>query len=56
MNLYEKVMETYPELTSDDFNAVSGCIGFRDDSDGLGEYIEKWEYSQPIPEGLKLGK
>lgn len=27
-----------------------------DDSDGLGSYIAKWEYSQPIPAGLKLGK
>jgi len=31
-------------------------IVLRDDSDGEGIYIEKWEYSKPIPDGLKLGK
>jgi hypothetical protein len=33
-----------------------GSILLKDDSDGLGAYISKWEYSQPIPEGLALGK
>ena len=27
-----------------------------DDADGKGAYITKWNYSKPIPEGLKLGK
>jgi len=57
MNLYEQIMSVYPELTSGDFSRLeNGSIFLRDDSDGLGEYIEKWEYAKPIPDGLKLGK
>jgi len=48
-------MKTYPELTLDDFVPRDGCIGLQDDGDGI-EYIKKWEYSKPIPEGMKLGK
>lgn len=54
--LWQKITETYPELTDDDFNPITGSIVLRNDSDGAGDYIEKWEYSEPIPEGLKLGK
>jgi len=56
MTLYETIIEAYPELTDADFVPVAGSINLRDDSDGLGAYIEKWEYSKPIPAGLKLGK
>lgn len=55
MTLWEQITEVYPDLTSEDFGA-RGTITLRDDSDGLGAYIEKWEYSKPIPDGLKLGK
>jgi hypothetical protein len=54
MNLYEQIIEAYPELSDKDFNRES--IVLRNDSDGLGDYIEKWAYEQPIPDGLKLGK
>jgi hypothetical protein len=54
MNLFDEIVEIYPELTSEDFN-VRGCIELRDDGDGI-QYIYKWDYSKPIPEGLKLGK
>jgi hypothetical protein len=56
MNLWEKIVDTYPELTDADFNPVTGSIKLKDDSDGLGAYIVKWEYSKPIPKGLKIGK
>jgi hypothetical protein len=56
MTLYETIITAYTELTDADFYPVTGCINLRDDSDGLGAYIEKWEYSKPIPDGLKLGK
>jgi hypothetical protein len=56
MTLWEKIIAAYPELTDNDFSPIDGCIKLRDDSDGLGAYIEKWEYSKPIPDGLKLGK
>ena len=54
MDLHSQIKETYPDL--DDAEFVFGSIELRDDSDGIGQYIEKWEYSQPIPEGLTLGK
>ena len=56
MSLFDQIIECYPQLTNADFAVIGGTIVLRDDTDGLGEYIEKWEYSQPIPEGLKLGK
>jgi hypothetical protein len=53
--LYEKIIEIYPELeNSSEF--YSGTITLRNDTDGIGDYIEKWEYSEPIPKGLTLGK
>jgi len=55
MNLFEIIQNAYPELTPKDF-LPRGLIGLRNDSDGVGDYIEKWEYSKPIPDGLTLGK
>lgn len=53
MSLFEIITEHYPELTSADF--ARGAIELKDDGDGI-SYIAKWEYSKPIPAGLKLGK
>lgn len=53
MNLYEKIKITYPEISDDVF--INKII-LQDDSDGLGTYIAKWDYDQPIPDGLTLGK
>jgi hypothetical protein len=55
MSLYDEIIEAYPELTDADFGR-QGSISLRNDSDGLGDFIEKWNYSKPIPEGLSLGK
>ncbi len=55
MELWEKIIEAYPEIKPTDHFRELG-IYLRDDSDGLGAYIDKWEYSKPIPAGLKLGK
>jgi hypothetical protein len=55
MELWEKIIEAYPEINpSDDFEKLG--IYLQNDSDGVGAYIGKWEYSQPIPDGLTLGK
>jgi hypothetical protein len=55
MQLWEKIIEAYPEINpTDDFEKLG--IVLVDDSDGQGAYIEKWTYSKPIPEGLTLGK
>lgn len=53
MGLYEIITQVYPELTQLDF--AKGPIELRDDGDGI-QYIAKWEYDQPIPDGLTLGK
>ena len=52
MNLYEKIMSIYPELTSNDFLTV---IRLQNDSDGKGDYIAKWEHptlAKPTDEQL----
>lgn len=50
-----QIKAIYPELTDDDFFLETGSIGLKDDGDGV-VYIAKWEYSKPIPDGMKLGK
>lgn len=54
MSLYDKIVEAYPEIDGSVFD--KGIIVLQDDSDGVGAYIAKWEYSKPIPAGLTLGK
>jgi len=55
MELWEKIIEKYPEIkATDNFRDLG--IWLRDDADGVGAYIKKWEYSKPIPDGLTLGK
>lgn len=56
MTLWEKIVEIYPELTNSDFDPMFGSILLRDDSDGNGAYIAKWEYSKPCPKEFKIGK
>lgn len=55
MDLFTQITKVYPELTSADFNPRSGSILLQDDGDGI-QYIGKWEYSKPLPEGMKVGK
>jgi hypothetical protein len=43
MTLLEKIIALYPELKQEDF-LPEGCIGIRNDSDGNGDYIEKWDH------------
>ena len=53
MDLYSIIKDTYPEIADSEF--AFGSIRLQDDGDGV-VYIKKWEYSKPIPAGLKLGK
>ena len=55
MDLYNTIKNTYPEVTEADFSITEGLINLKDDGDGI-QYISKWEYSKPIPDGLTLGK
>ena len=51
------ICETYPELANDDYKSFrDGTIELQDDTDGQGVYIAVWNYDQPIPDGLTLGK
>jgi hypothetical protein len=53
MSLWQILIDYYPELSDSDFRTK---IILRNDADKFGDYIEKWHYEKPIPEGLKLGK
>ena len=55
LNIYETIIATYPNLPDGEC-LPGGSITIRDDSDGQGQYLAKWDYSEPIPEGLKFGK
>jgi hypothetical protein len=53
MTIYEKIIAEYPELeNSSEF--IFGSIRLQNDGDG--DYISKWEYNKPLPDGLSLGK
>jgi hypothetical protein len=54
MDILNKIIETYSEIKPTD-NFLNLGIELRDDGDGI-VYLYKWEYSKPIPKGLKLGK
>ena len=54
-DLFSEITAIYPELTADDFHPTKGSINLEDDGDGI-QYIGKWEYQQPLPEGMKIGK
>ena len=55
MDLHNKIVEAYPEITDADFLPPLGAITLFDDGDGI-QYIAKWEYSKPLPDGMKVGK
>ena len=53
MDLYSQIVAVYPETA--DLDWIAGDILLRDDGDGE-QYIAKWNYSKPLPKGLKVGK
>ena len=55
MDLFTQITNAYSDLIAKDFDPIKGSIVLQDDGDGI-QYIAKWEYSKPIPSGLKLGK
>jgi hypothetical protein len=56
MSLFEQIVSVYPELSNTDFDPFHGIILLKNDGDGKGDFIAKWDYEKPIPTGLKLGK
>jgi hypothetical protein len=55
MSLFQEITKIYADLTDFDFHPKTGSILVEDDGDGIA-YIAKWDYSQPIPKGMKIGK
>jgi hypothetical protein len=51
MGIYEELIAELPEL-EDSVTLKRGDIELRNDSDGTGDYIAKWDYSKPVPESL----
>ena len=52
--MLETIYEAYPELEGADLRGLG--IFLQDDSDGKGVWLVSWDYSKPIPKGLKVGK
>jgi hypothetical protein len=55
MTLYDTIIAAYPELEGTK-SFLDGTIAMQNDGDDAGDYIAAWNYSKPIPAGLKLGK
>jgi len=55
MSIYEQLIEIYPELIGSDVFS-NNIIVLQNDSDGLGDFIVKWDYDKPLPKGFKVGK
>jgi hypothetical protein len=54
VSLYDLIINSYPEL--ENTKIIGTDIILRNDSDGLGDYIDTWNYDKPVPEGLAVGK
>ena len=54
MNLFEKIMQLYPNLTPEDFLPFMGTIHLQNNSDGKGDYIKEWINSLPRPTNEQL--
>lgn len=52
--LVELVIEAFPELEGK--TLFREGIWLQNDSDGTGDYIAKWEYSEALPESLESYK
>ena len=53
---YEKIITLYPELLVEDFAPRTGTIFLKNDSDGRGDYLAKWEHptlNRPTEEQLQ---
>lgn len=56
LNLFEKIIEAYPELAENTEPFFNGTIQLQNDSDGAGDYVLSWNYEKPLPNGMKVGK
>jgi hypothetical protein len=49
--IVEAIIEVFPELQGKQLHEHG--IWLQNDSDGTGDYIAKWEFSEPIHDSLK---
>jgi hypothetical protein len=55
VNLYQRIIALYPELSQQKELFFDGTIRLQDDSDGNGPYIAQWEHpalAEPTQEQL----
>ena len=52
--MFNLITAIYSELTDMDFG-YRGSIQIKDDSDGKGAYLSKWEYKKPLPKDWFIG-
>jgi hypothetical protein len=55
MALYNDLIAALPELEGSPAFA-DGTIILQNDADEAGDFIAKWDYSKPLPQGFKIGK
>ncbi len=55
-SLTELLIDALPELADNDAAFHPSRIFLRNDLDGVGDYIESWNYEKPLPQGFKIGK
>jgi len=55
LSMYDKLIKEFPEL-KDSIAFSDGTIILQNDADAAGDYIVKWDYSKPLPDGFKVGK
>ena len=53
MSLYEEIKTVFPELEENKEAFITMQIVLKNDLDGTGDYIAKWDYSKPLPDKLK---
>lgn len=57
MELNQKIMKLYPDLTYKDFIPGTGTITLKNDGDGSETYIDKWEHpTLPRPTDAQLAE
>lgn len=56
MSLFDELLDADLKLKESDFDPLFGKVSLRNDADGFGDYIAKWELDRDLPSGFKVGK
>jgi len=55
LSMYDKLIKEFPAL-KDSLAFYDGTIVLQNDADDAGDYIAKWDYTESLPKGFKVGK